>query len=80
MRGVKEYIPRRSELMARRGALIATVIYLVAIFAALYFTQCNNQSQVIEQQLYSNVMMISLGDSDMGQGEVSTSNVSLSAP
>ena len=70
-----KYIPSRSEQRARLGARVATVLYFVVIFVALIFTQCNRDHEAIEEQIYSNSLMISLGDSEMGSGELATPEV-----
>ncbi len=72
MIGAREYIPRASERRARRGAIIATVCYFVAIGLALLFVKFVKLNEQIEEHLYSNSLMISLGDSDLGMGELTT--------
>ncbi len=75
MIGVREYIPRESERRAKRSAQIATLCYFVAIGVALFVVNFDRLSERMEQQLYSNTLMISLGNSEVGMGEMSTPEV-----
>ncbi|MFR9651924.1 MAG: hypothetical protein SNG35_07885, partial [Rikenellaceae bacterium] len=72
MISASRYIPSRSELRARRGAIIATVCYFAAIILSFIFINFSRLNEQREEQLYSNTMMISLGDSDLGMGDLST--------
>lgn len=56
------------DVTARRGAIVATVIYVVVIVLALWLTRCDT-APPSEEELSQGSILISFGNSDEGSGE-----------
>ncbi len=57
------------DVAARRGGIVATAIYLLVLFFALWFTQCDTSPTEVEE-LTQGSILISFGDNQDGGGEV----------
>lgn len=62
------------DVTARRGALVATALYLVVVVMAMWLTRCDT-APPIEEELSQGSILISFGDSEEGAGEVAEPKV-----
>ncbi len=56
------------DVKARRGAIVATILYCVVITLALWLTRCDT-APPSEEEMSQGSILISFGNSDMGSGD-----------
>ncbi len=61
------------DIVAKRSGIAATLLYLVVLICALWFTQCESSPQITEEQLTAGSIEIAFGESDDGAGDVAES-------
>ncbi|MFI3305394.1 MAG: energy transducer TonB [Rikenellaceae bacterium] len=58
------------DVTARRGGVVALVVYLVAVALAMWLVQCNASDDIELEELEQGSILISFGNSDEGSGEL----------
>ncbi|MFI3303708.1 MAG: TonB family protein [Rikenellaceae bacterium] len=60
------------DVTARRGGIVATVLYVVVVALAMWLVECNPSEDIEVEELTQGSILISFGDSDEGGGELTS--------
>ncbi len=66
----RDYLGR--DALPRRGGVVALVTYFVVVALSLWFVRCDSSEIMPEEDLSQGSIVISLGNSDEGSGELPT--------
>ncbi len=58
------------DVAARRGGVVATVVYVVVVALAMWLVQCDASEDIELEELEQGSILISFGNSDEGSGEL----------